>query len=267
MNPYEYNDYRIYLKVVCEVSATRGTRASLARAAECQASYFSQVLKGKVHLTEDQLLGITAFLNLEKHEIEHLLLLLRWQKAGTPRLRQYLQTLIQQSRKARANLAHQVNAENVVDNEEYLGVYFNSWIPSVIHLLTSSPSYQTPEAIAERLHLPLKKVKETLKFLELAGFVEHHQKKWTYKRGSIHLTKESPWQPTMQLTRRELAARSIAVNPEDSIHFSSVFTMDEKDLEEIRKMMRQSIEKSHKIISDSGTEKLVCMCMDLFEVI
>jgi len=267
MTLYDYDDYRPYLNDVCDTSAERGVRASLARAAECQASYLSQVLKGRAHLTEDQLMGITVSLGLVKSETEYLLMLLRYQKAGTPKLREYLKGLIHSAREESIHLARQVNADKVVRDEQHLGVYFNSWIPSTVHLLTSSPEFQTAEAIAERLHIPLKKTKETLKFLEHVGFIEYADKKWVYKRGSIHITKDSPLQSSMQFSRRELAARSIAINSEDSIHFSSVFTIDEKDLEEIRKMYRKAIEKSHKMISSSGTEKLACICLDVFEVV
>ncbi len=99
------------------------------------------------------------------------------------------------------------------------------------------------------------------------GFVEKRGDKWSYKGGAIHIPKESPWQTSLQLNRRQLAIRSIAAEPEDAVHFSSVFTIDIKDAEDLQKLIGNFVEKSHKIIHKSGTEELFCMCVDFFVVV
>jgi uncharacterized protein (TIGR02147 family) len=268
MNAFQFKDYRSYFNALSSSdTAPRGFRAALAREAGCQASYLSQVLKNRAHLTEDQLLGIAVHLRLSSAEIDHLLLLLRYEKAGTKKLKEHLARALQISQEAHKSLKTRVPAESFADEQNILGTYFSSWIPSAVHILTSSIEFQTPGAIAKRLGLPLRKVQETLEFLEGVSFVERSGSRWSFKRNSFHVPKESALQPAVQATRRELAARSMALNPVGAIHFSSLFTIDEADMKAIQDLLRDLVEKSHRLIQDSGTENLACLCLDLFEVV
>jgi len=267
-NPLQYSEYRRFLNDACTSEQTpRGYRAALARAAECQASYFSQVLRGKAHLTEDQLLGIGNFLQLKMPEIEFLMLLLRHEKAGTPKLKKHLSTSIEKLRREQLNLKNWLDAESLDLNHEVLLQYLSTWIPSTIHLLTSSPEFRTPARIAQRLSLTPEKVTDTLAFLEKYNFIEKEGGQWKFKSESRHLEKDSPLQHLLQAGRRELASRSLAQGSPASMHFSSVFTLNEKDLEEIKNIMTRAIERSHKLIRASGAERLACMCIDVFEVV
>ena len=135
------------------------------------------------------------------------------------------------------------------------------------YLPEGSKEYQTPAAIASRLHLPIDKVKETLIFLESNQMVKRHGTSWRYEQGSVHVRKDSPFQTAMQSTRRELAARSSALNSEDALHFSSLFTIDEKDFELIKEILSGAIERSQRTVHSSGTDRLACICVDVFEVV
>lgn len=268
INPFQYNEYRRFLNDLCEsTEAPRGFRAMLARAAGCQASYLSQVLKERVHLTEDQILGIAKVLGLQPPEIEYLMLLLRHEKAGTPELRQYIQSLIQKLKNEQLNLKKWLEAEPLSQRPEVLLQYFSSWVPSAVHLLTSSPHFLTTKSIATRLSLSEKKVSDTLVFLERNGFVVKNGSQWIYKSGSLHLEKDSPLQYLLQTSRRDLVQRSLAEGSAESLHFSSVFTLNEEELEQIRALMTRAIERSHKLIQASGTDRLACMCVDIFEIV
>lgn len=267
MSPFDFNDYRSFLNATCEHhTALRGYKAALARSAGCQASYFSQALKGKVHLTEDQLMGVALHLKLPPYQIDHLLLQLRFEKAGTEKLKNHLKNAIKDSKERNLDLQNRVAADQQIENPEILARYLATWIPSTIHILTSSENFQTAEAIAKRLCLPSAKVTESLHFLEKIGFVERTSKGWKYKGGNIHLPKNSPLQPNLQLIRRDLAGRSIALNSQENIHFSSLFTIDEADFMKLKDLFANAIEKSHRLIERSGTAQLTCMCIDLFEV-
>jgi uncharacterized protein (TIGR02147 family) len=267
MNIFDYTVYREFLQALSRAKGQRGLQASLARAAGCQASYFSQVLNGRTHLTEDQALGIATHLEFSNVETEYLLLLLRHEKAGTQKLKEYLKNSIERVRKAQTDLSQRVKAEQIQIAEEELGKYLSSWIYAAVHMLTSSMDYQTPEKISARLALPLPKVKEALNFLKKLNFVDFSESRWKYKGGNMHVAKDSPWQASLQTQHRQLALRSISVNPEEAMHYSSVFTISAKEKEEIKKLIGQFIQSSHSLIGKSGTEDLTCLCIDLFTVI
>lgn len=268
MSPFDFTSYRAYLDKLCATEGkSRGFRAGLARAAGCQASYLSQALGGKAHLTEDHLAGIAAHLSLPPEETDYLLLLLRFEKAGTEKLRQHLKARIQESRKEGAAMKNKVRAKEAKLSEKDLGLYASSWIPGAVHLLTSDPAHGTVDAITRRLSLPAAKVTETLHFLERIGLVQRSKQGWSYLAGSLHIPKASPWHSALQASRRELADRSVALGREGSLHFSSVFTLSASDLAELRRIAERMIEDSHKLIGGSGTDSLAAICVDVFEVV
>ncbi len=268
VSPFEFDSYRSYLNAVCEEEgAPRGYRATLAREAGCQASYFSQVLKGRVHLNEDQLLGLANYLMLTASDIEFVLLLLRHERAATAKLREYLYQLMMSARDGRRKHKFNIDNKGNIRDSEIQAVYISSWIYCAVHLLTSSPNFQTVETLAERLSIPDEKIREILKFLERSGLVEKKSNRWSYKHGIAQLTSDSPLQPLLQASRREIVSRSLQMKTPGALHFSSMFGCDEAGLKEIQDLFVKLIEKSHKIIEKAEFKTLSCMCIDFFEVV
>lgn len=266
MDIYTFDDYRDFLNTLCfNEKESRGFKSTLAKVAGCQSAYFSQVLRQKAHLTEDHILGIALYLGFTDPQKEYLLTLLRLAKAGTPRLKGFLLQSIERSRKQNLNLSTRAQAERTEFTDNELGQYVSTWIPSAVHLLTSS-QLNSAEEIAKRLGLSMRKVRSTLGFLRRIGFVEKKGEHWVYRSGDLHIPQNSIWQPALQLSRRQLAQRSISQSAEGAIHFSSLFTIDERDFPALRKLVGDFVERSHKVIHKSGTEKLACLCLDLFEV-
>jgi uncharacterized protein (TIGR02147 family) len=238
----------------------------MAKSAGCQASYLSRVLQEKVHLTEDQAIGITEFLALTDDETYFFLLLLRYEKAGTLRLKKYLRKMIELALKEQHSVGQRVKADRIVHSEEQIAEYFISWVPSAVHLLASSEEYKTPEQIAKRLNISSQKVRETLSSLKKMGLVNDSNNRWSFSGGPIHVPKESNYHSTLQTHRRQLSLNSISYGDMNDLHFSSLFTLDRKDFEALKALSNKYIEKSHDKIKASGAEELFCICLDLFEV-
>lgn len=266
-NLFDYKSYRTYLADLCSSqNIKRGFQSQLARAAGCQAAYFSQVLKQKVHLTEDQLFSLSEDLQMSSAEINFLTLLLRYEKAGTEKLRQHLEAEAVKAKAEQNKISSRVPADHIIYSEEELGQYFSSWIVSAIHVLTSSKNFQSIDKISHRLHLPKEKVKSTLEFLVKLGWVQKENQLYRYASGNLHIPKDSPIQSSMQTTRRHLALNSIALNSTDSLHYSSVYTLDAESFNELQKVATSFIQKSAQIVNDGGTDDLYALCVDLFKV-
>jgi uncharacterized protein (TIGR02147 family) len=264
---YNYRSYRQYLQDHCaKDTAKRGAQSQLAKAAGCQAAYFSQVLKQRVHLTEDQIISIAENLELTTDETRFIVLLLRYEKAGTLKLRNYLNQEMAAAIACQNKLSSRVDPDQIVHSELDLAKYFSSWIPSAVHLITSSEKFRTVEKISEKLHLPKTETKEILNFLVKMGWVQKRNSDYHYAGGNIHVAKDSPLQSAMQSTRRHLALNSIAVNLQSSVHYSSLFTISRESYDELNSLVADFVQKSAKVIQKSGTDELCCICLDLFQV-
>ncbi len=268
MSVFKYSNYRDLLKdLLYGPDSRRGDQSELAKAMGCQASYLLQVLKGKAELTEDHAIRLAHHLNLGDLQTEYVLLLLRISRAATQDLVQFLEKRRAELFRQQSDLENKVESRPLLDSEQFLSRYFSSWIPSTIHVATSSEKFQNAFAIAERLSLPIGIVEDTLSFLEKHSLIKRQGKDFLFNGGSIHLPRRSALNEAHQSSRRIQALRSIQQQNNESLHFSSVFTLDEKALKELKHMITQLIESSHKKIHDAGTDEIYAMNMDLFKVV
>lgn len=268
ITPLKYDNYKKYLEdIIKNYPGGRGYQSMLAKAMNCQAAYLSQVLRGKVELTEDHAIKLVLFLKLNSLEADYFILLLRLSRAATRELSLYLE------HKRLEMVAHQDDMENKVraktarDSETFLSKYHSSWIPSTIHIATSSESLQTIESLSNRFHLPKTLVEETLLFLEKYNLVKRQNALWVFSGESIHLPKTYTLNESYQVSLRTKVIESIQQKNKKNLHFSSTFTMSKKSYKEILEICNKAVEDSHKVIHESGTEEVYCMCVDLFEVI
>lgn len=264
---FEYHNYRKFLEdLVYSKDAKRGTQVRIAKAIGCQAAYLSQVLKGKAELTEDHALKLARFLNLPSLGVDYLVLIVRLSRASSPDLRKYLEQHREKILKEVEEASSRVQATKPTLSGAELQRYFSSWIPSTVHMATSSSNLQTPEALAQRLRLPLKKTQETLQFLHQMGLVTEHQGAWQFSGKSLHFPKESSINTAHQISRRHQAIRSIEQENSENIHFSSIFTISEPAFRKLKSDLLNYIEDSHKTISSSGADDIHAICLDLFRL-
>ncbi len=268
ISPLNYQDYKEYLRDLTVMEGQkRGFQSSMAKAMNCQAAYLSQSLRGKVELTEDHGVKLVGFLKLNALEAEFFLLLLRLSRATTPELRSYLEERRVEMLQRRDDLENKVQAKGARDSEAFISQYFSSWIPTAIHIATSSPDLQTAEALIERFSLTENVVNETLDFLVKYNLVRREKKKFIFSGESIHLPKTSAANEPYQVSLRTQVIKSIQEEGnKNNMHFSSVFTMDKKSYKDILEICNRAIEDSHKVIHGSGTEEVYSLCVDFFKV-
>lgn len=266
ISPLSYRDYKDYLReLLAQKGQKRGMQSAMAKAMNCQAAYLSQSLRGKVELTEDHGVKLVGFLELNALESDYFLLLLRLSRATTPELRNYLESKRIELLKHRDDLENKVKAKSARDSDEFISQYFSSWIPTVVHVATSSNELQDAEAIAKRFSLDIVLVKETLNFLEQYHLVKKENGKFKFSGESIHLPKASSSNGPYQVSLRSEVIKSIQERAhEKTMHFSSVFTMDKKDYKTITEILNRAIEDTHKVIHGSGTEEVYTLCIDYF---
>lgn len=264
-NLFDYSDYKKLLRdLVYGGEAEWGTQAQMAKSMGCQASYFSQVLKEKAELTEDHAIKLSGHLKLSPIECDYFILLVRLARAGTPELRTYLEKQRQSLVAANEDAARRLHVNAPEFSDAVMQKYFSSWIPSTLHVATSSGSYQTAKTLAQRFNLSEAKVEEALLLLQSMGFVKSDKKRWQYAGASMHFQKSNRFDTTHQIVRRNQAIRAIEMENPDNFHFSSIFALTVEDYKKLRLETLNYVEKSHKLIRSSGSEEVFGMSIDVF---
>lgn len=267
---FRFDSYKDFLfDLVSGERGYRGLRTELAKAMGCQAAYLTQVLKAKADLTEVHGLRLAKYLKFSRMEAEYFLLLIREAKASSPDLKNYLKEDRERLRGEAQDLKHRSDSKTIAENETFITRYFVDWVPSTLHVATSSENYQTVKALAQRFNLPTERVAAELDWLEEQGLVQKiGSQRWRFSGTSIHLPSASPLDFIHQISRRCQAIESIQRKKHRSdIHFSSLFTLDGNGYKKLGRILAESIENAQKHIHSGGTEEVFGFCVDLFQVV
>lgn len=265
-SPFKYTSYKDYLRNQFQSpDSPRGLQSRLATHLECQSAYLYQVLKGSGHLTEDQAYKVTTYFNFSYWEQQYWLLLVRLEKASTPDLRAYLEAEIKKCKIEELNLKNKADSEVAQDEAVVWDYYFSGLLPSAIHLLTSSPKYQTIDAIAKKLGSDTQSVKTHLEQLFSYGFVKMKDKKWHHASPSYHFPKDSKYNQGVQIMRRSQAlSKVLSQKSEGDTFFSSCFTLDAESYEKLRHKVADFVKSSQKIVHAGGSDEPYILSIDLF---
>lgn len=143
--------------------------------------------------------------------------------------------------------------------------YYSSWHWSLVHVLTSIPGYQSVKAISERLALPAAEVETILVKLQRWGSVRGEKGRWKFAGNEHHISKSNPLVTFHHSNWRQKAVlNSQRQNPE-SVHFSVVQSVSQKDYNQVRELILETIGRAAKIAGPSTPEKVCVFNCDFFE--
>lgn len=264
---FSFDDYRAFIKSrVKDETPKWGAWARLARAANCQATYLSQAMKGKVHLTSDHVHAIALFWKLNASETDFFLLQLEHAKAGSRSLREYLLNRIKRLRSEHTDLTKRFSV-NQIESGEKESMYYSSWHWAALHIIVTIPDLQTVPAISQRLQLPVAFVEFSLEKLKHLGFVKKDGPLWKLSIADVHISKNSPMIALHHNNWRQRAVvDAMLPQKEKSLHFTGVYSLSRADFEHLKGKMLDLVEHTRRVVAPSKEEELACVLCDIFLV-
>ena len=266
MDVFTYSDYRKYIKDrITLLPKKHGQYTKLAAYIRIHSTLLSQIMSGSRNLTPEQACEVGQFFGLTTLESEHFVALVELENANSHLLKNLIEKRIEEIKKRSDQFKHRLSS-SVTLNEENRALFYSEWYFSAIRLLTEIPHAQIPEEISKILNLPLKKVRETLKFLtEVKLCIE---KEGLYQIGPTrtHIDNESPLISRHHTNWRVKAIENYANLDSQETAFTSPLTISIKDAEKIKQKLKQTILEIHKLVPDSKAETLYCLNIDWFKI-
>ncbi|MGK5089360.1 TIGR02147 family protein, partial [Bdellovibrionota bacterium FG-2] len=148
---FEFTDYKRYLTEVDE-ARPRGFRKALAQATQCQTAYISHVLNGSGHFNLEQAEATARFLEMGRDETRFFLMLVEYNRAGTPSLRRVLSEQMDEMRERHLSLRKRVGIQATLSRENQ-AAYYSSWHYAAVHMAVTVPSLRTRSALGRALRL------------------------------------------------------------------------------------------------------------------
>ncbi len=265
MDIFEYQSYKKFLRASLPVQGKRrGIRSRLATFLNCQTGFISQVLNGDSHFSMEHILKICKFLELASKEKDFLVLLASKGKAGNTDLKDFYKEKINEVAVERSQIKNRLQT-TVVSSEDY-NLYYSHWYYSAIHIITSIPAYQSVETICSRLSLQKNIVVEVLDFLVEKGFVIKGKSKFKVGKQRIHLSHKSNLISKHHTNWRIEALKSLEMNDETQLHYSSVISLSKTDYRKVKNIIIKSIENIDQVLIPSNEEELCSLNIDFFTI-
>lgn len=265
MDVYGFTDHRALLKAWLKGQPKRGRGIALKLAAHLRVSsvLMSQVLNGTRNLQPHYAFGIAEFMSLNPAETEYFLLLVQRENAGTESYRNHIRRKLEFAREGAAELKSHV-ARDINLSEEAKAKFYSHWHYSAIRLTTDIPGKQHPHTIAESLGLSITRVNEVLDFLVENKLCKKAGGKFAMAVKSTHLESNSPWIYSRQLHWRQKSLQSMESPSPESVYYTGLMVISEKDKDLIRDRLVQTIREVTEQARNSPSEKLACLNIDWF---
>jgi uncharacterized protein (TIGR02147 family) len=265
---FEYRDYKKYLSDIIDQMPNhgRGERSKIAAVLRCHIAYISQVLNGDAHLSLEQADVLNQHLGHTSDESDFFLLLVLIARAGTKSLREHYIRKLDQILAQRTVLKNRLQYQKEL-SPQVQATYYSAWYYAAIHMMLDISELRTKEGISDYLSLPIGIVSEVLEFLVASGLAT--QKGATYENGlaKLHLGSDSPMISKHHTNWRLQALQSLERKDSRALHYSSVITVEEKLVPQIREALVQAIEHVRSVMKPSSKDEVIyCYALDFFEI-
>lgn len=264
---FTFRDYRLYIREdIAAHSGARGYQKKLAEAAQCRPSYLSQVLNSHVQLTMDQAALLCAFWEFNDDRTEFFLALVQLERSSSKALQDLLHKKINTLQKKHKQVSNRVTPVERVTARDDRVAYYSNWIFPAVHVLASVRDFQTVDAMVQRLSVPKPVLHTVLDDLKRMGFVREENGQFRSIVQDIHVNRDSPLNISNHFQWRHRSLAKITEGDSRNIHYMSIYAMSRSDIELLREMLLDFIEKTRKLVAPSPEEDVVCFLADLFYV-
>lgn len=261
---FQFDDYKEYVKKTIDLKG-HGARLKLSRAINCHSAYITQVLNKEAHFNIEQALEVSTFLNLTREEEDFFLLLLQLSKAGSKKLKDLTWKKIKEIRETRALVSNRIKGKEELDSVTQ-AKYYSRWYYAAIHVLVTIPGKKSKESISSYLGLEMTIVNESIEFLESCGLITSTSTGYETGMTKVFLKGDSPFIVQHHYNWRLSAMNNIISPRKENLHFSTVYTLSEKDFIKIREQLLENIQQVWNIVQPSNEEKLCAFNLDFFEL-
>jgi uncharacterized protein (TIGR02147 family) len=245
----------------------RGAVGQFAKALQCHATLVAHILNGKSHMTCEQGTRAAKHFGFDEIETDYFLTLILWERAGDLATKQYFKGKLEAIIAARSNLRERWKISKTFSQEQE-EVYYSSWLPMAVHLLTHIKAFRSTREIASKLRLDAFTVEAIANDLLKLGMIEKNTEgELEPANVSVHLGKGSPALQRCHINMRQKIIQDLTNRRSiEGSNYSSFVTLTSKDAQDIKELVFRQIEEIRSRVKASSPEVMYLHCVDFFEI-
>lgn len=263
---FDFQSQFLYLKErLSAENSSRGMKTQLAEALLIQPAFLSQVLSGKYSLSLEQADLANKFFDHATDESNFFLLLVSRDRASTSSLKKHFDHQLNLILKKRQRLIERLGRKAEM-SAEVEGIYYSSWMYGAIHIACTIPEMGSRKLISEKLNLSIEVVGNVLDFLTENNFLQKSAEKYKPTDSWARLDKKSPHIIRHHANWRQKAIQNLENQTDDDLHYSGVFSMDQKTARKIQNAVLDFVKLQLKDIEAAKEEDLFVFGIDFFNL-
>lgn len=267
MKVFEFDDYKEFVRQKLR-DGPKKAHGQLSRVAEhlgIHTSMVSQVFNGEKHLTFDQACGLCSYFGFTDMESDYFVALVQLERAGTEDSRRKCRREIARLKSQASSLNERLTSD-VKLSEADNAIFYSHWFYVATKLLCSVPGYQTPEAIAAELGVPLVQVNRALEFLLAKGLCKDDDGRIRPGPANTHVGADSPMVGRHHQNWRVKGFEKMGVLKPEELFLTMPATLAAKDVPLLRQKIVEFIDEFGTALDDSKGEVMYCLNIDWFDV-
>lgn len=269
MNVFSYTSYTEALEVAIgrKKESTPGwTLSKLAEDCIMQASYLTNVLKGRADFNTDQLARICDLLGLSNEDFEYLALLLELKRSSFEKRRKQLEAKITEIRQQHLRAEKNISTKTVQLTPEQQDKYYLDPFVQLIHIfLSCHEGSASAEFLANKFFLPKAQVLNILQDLEDIGYIKRKGAKIEVLVEGRHLPRESHLLRPHHTVMRVKSIDQMQRLPSDQTYsFSATISTEPEVRTKIQAEFLKFMKAAEKLVTTHDAGKLYQINFDLF---
>lgn len=269
MSVFNHLNYRKAIEEIIEIRKKMPGKYTLRKLSEnsgLQASFLTNVLKGRFDFNADQLFAVAEELGLSKVEREYVLLLLDYERSiHKPRREQLkiqIDELRKENQKSEKHLSVKVVDPASIDQSQY---YLDPFAQLTLTYLNLKDYGKQPEKLGSVLGISQSHLGEILKLLVKIGYVQIENKTYKVIARNTHLPKQNPLSgPHLTMMRLKTIDQLQRLSSDQSYSQSVTFTGNEETKSQLIDAYLSFLKKAESIVKPAPSEKVFQMNFDLF---
>ncbi|MGE0526731.1 MAG: TIGR02147 family protein [Bdellovibrionales bacterium] len=269
MNIYKHLNYRRAFEELINARRQlpgRFTLRALAEKCGLQASFLTNVLKGRGDFSADQLFAIATELGCSSRDRDYLLLLLEHERSVYKPRREELRKRIEDVRKENQKSEKHLAVKAVdLSRELQAQYYLDPFAQLTLVYLNLSPYQKQPEKLGAVLGISQEHLGEILKLLVSIGYVQREGSTYKVTARDQHLPKSNPLSvPHLILMRMKSMDQLQRLSRAQAYSHSVTFTGTEETRDLLSDAYLTFLKKAESIVRPANSEKVFQMNFDLF---
>lgn len=269
MSAYKHLQYRPALEEAVENRRKlpgKFTLRKLADASGLQASFLTNVMKGRFDFSADQLFAVSTELGFTPSERDYLLLLLEFERSAYKPRRDELKKQIENIRKENQQSEKHLSVKVVELSPDAQAQYYLDPFAQLALVHLNLPAYSKhPEKLAGVLGISKTHLGEILEILVRIGYVQREGSHYKVVAWATHLPKRNPLcGPHLLLMRLKSVDQLQRLSGDQAYSHSVTISGTEETKELLSDAYLGFLKKAEGIVKAAKSEKAFQMNFDLF---